>query len=298
MTGVVLFSYGPVIAPLRKLFREVGASPLALVLPSNRPPEALAAAKEAGRGVRILTQPPRHSVEKLTEELRELEADLFLVWHYSMLLPPSVLSLPRFGCINVHGGLLPDYRGGHVLQWAILNGERVTGVTLHYVDETIDTGPVIAEARIPIDADDDAASVSGALIGSGLRLLRDHWEAIARGEAAAVPQGGGGRYWPLRTETDGEIDWNESAVRIRDLVRALVAPWPGATFDAGGQRVTVDLAEVDDRSGEPGVVLAVAPDRLVVAAREGAVAICAARVGELPAKLDELGLAVGDRLTA
>jgi methionyl-tRNA formyltransferase len=185
-----------------------------------------------------------------------------------------------------------------VLQWAIVNGEQETGVTLHYVDENIDTGPVIAETRIPIDPDDDAASLSGALIGSGLRLLREHWVAIARGEAAAVPQPSGGRYWPLRTETDGEIDWNESAVRIRDLVRALVAPWPGATFDAGGRRVTVDVAQVDDLSGEPGVVLAVAADRLVVAARLGAVAICAARIGKLPVKLDGLGLVVGDRLSA
>jgi methionyl-tRNA formyltransferase len=297
VTRVVLFSYGPVIAPLRAFFSEVGATLPALVLPSNRPAEALAPAKEAGSGVSVLTQPPRAEADRFAEELLALEPDLFLIWHYSMLLPPSILGVPVLGTVNVHGGLLPDYRGGHVLQWAILNGERETGVTLHYVDERIDTGPVIAEARIEIGRDDDAASLSIALRDAGLRLLREHWRPIAHGDAPATAQPDGGRQWPLRTEADGAVDWNESATRIRNLVRALVAPWPGATFRAGDRRVVIDRADVVDASGEPGCVLDVAPGRLVVAAREGAVAILAARVGDRSVPLDELGLAVGDRLT-
>jgi methionyl-tRNA formyltransferase len=296
MTRVVLFSYGPVIAPLRALLAEVGGMLVALVVPSNRPAEALAAAEEAGSGVPLLTQPPRSEVDRFAQELRALGPELFLVWHYSMLLPPSVLAVPRLGCVNVHGGLLPDYRGGHVLQWAILNGERETGVTLHYVDESIDTGPVIAEARIQIDDRDDAASLSIAIRDTGLRLLGEQWGSIASGDTPTIPQPAGGSYWPLRTETDGEIDWSDSAVQIRNLVRALVKPWPGATFHAGGHRITVDRADIVDLSGEPGTVMEIAPDRLVVAAREQAVAIRAARLDDRLAQFDELGVAVGDRL--
>jgi methionyl-tRNA formyltransferase len=297
MARVVLFSYGPVIRPLRSLLTEVGAELVAIVLPSNRSDAALADALRDASGVRVLVQPPRADATPFASELSALEPDLFLVWHYSLLLPPSVLAVPRLGSVNLHGGLLPDYRGGHVLQWAIVNGEPETGVTLHYVDAGIDTGPVIGEARIAIGDDDDAASVACALEGAGLRLLRDRWEAIAAGTAPATPQPPGGRHWPLRTPADSAIDWTKPAARIRNLVRALVPPWPGATCRLGDSLVVVDRADVVDGTAEPGTILDVGKEGIVIAAGERAVLIRAARRDGEAVGLDALGVRAGDRVT-
>jgi methionyl-tRNA formyltransferase len=280
VTRVVLFSYGRVIAPLRALFADVGADLVAVVLPSNRSDEAVADGRAAAGDLPLLIQPRRADVAPFADELRRLEPDVLVVWHYSMLLPPEVLRVPPRGTVNVHGGLLPDYRGGHVLQWAIVNGERETGVTLHYVDETIDTGPVIAEAVVPIADDDDAATVAAGLETAGARLLRDHWHAIAAGTADATAQEPGvGTYWPLRTPADGVVDWSASATQIRNLVRALVSPWPGATTTVRGEPIVVERVDVVEGAGSPGTVLAIAPGRVVVAAGEQAVAITSVRRG-------------------
>jgi methionyl-tRNA formyltransferase len=295
VTRVALFSYGGVIEPLRSFFADARAELAAVVLPSNRSAPALAAARAGAAGLDVLTQPPQAEAGSFAADLHAIRPDLFVVWHYSMVLPPVVLQIPPLGAVNVHGGLLPDYRGAHVLQWAIVNGERETGVTLHYVDEGIDTGPIIAEVRVSIGERDDAASLSASLQAEGLRLLGEHWAAITSGTAAATPQSGGGRYWPLRTPADGVIDWNQPAVGIRNLVRALVPPWPGATTLLGGTEIVVDRAEVVDASGAPGTVIAVDRDRIVVAAGEGAIAIVAARRGEQLIESATLGLRPGDK---
>jgi methionyl-tRNA formyltransferase len=267
-----------------------------VVLPSNRPASALVAARAATAGLDVLMQPQAAEADSLAAALRAIEPDLFVVWHYSMVLPPIVLQVPPLGAVNVHGGLLPAYRGAHVLQWAIVNGEQETGVTVHYVDEYIDTGPVIAQARVPIAEHDDAASLSASLQAEGLRLLREHWAAITSGTAAAVPQDRGGRYWPLRTPADGVIDWSQPAVRIRNLVRALVPPWPGARLRLGGTEIVVDRVEVVEAAGVPGTILAAGRNRIVVAAGEDAIAIVAVRRGDQPATPGALGLRAGDRL--
>jgi UDP-4-amino-4-deoxy-L-arabinose formyltransferase/UDP-glucuronic acid dehydrogenase (UDP-4-keto-hexauronic acid decarboxylating) len=296
VTRVVLFSYGPMIGAVRSFFAGVGTEAAAHVLPSNRPPEALAGARADGAGIPQLVQPPRAEAEEFAERLRALEPDIFLVWHYSMLLPPAVLRVPPRGAVNLHGGLLPDYRGPHVLQWAIANGERETGMTLHYLDEGFDTGPVVAEARVPIDDCADAATVAAALQAVGLELLREHWAALASGTASARPQPPGGRYWPRRSAADGEIDWREPAASIRNLVRALVPPWPGAMTRAGSLELVIDRVDVVDGVGEPGTVVEARGGRVVVAAGQGAVVLRAARRGGEPVPLDQLGLRPGDRL--
>ena len=152
-----------------------------------------------------------------------------VVWSYSMILPQAVLDVPRLGVVNVHGGLLPEYRGGHVMQWAIINGEPETGVTLHYMDAGIDTGPVIADARFPIQVDDDAVRVRSNVKRFGADLLRRWWPEIAAGRAPRMPQDETrARYWPMRTPEEGRIDWTATNERICRLVRALACNEPGA----------------------------------------------------------------------
>jgi len=296
MTRVVLFSYGPMIRALRSVFAAAGVDLVAHVLPSNRPPEALAAAREDGAGLLQLVQPPKADAETFASRLRALAPDIFVVWHYSMLLPPALLSVPTRGAVNLHGGLLPAYRGPHVLQWAIANGERETGVTLHYLDEHFDTGPVVAEARVPIDSDADAVTVAAGLEEAGLRLLQEHWTALASGTAQAHRQPPGGTYWPLRSAADGVIDWQQPAESIRNLIRALVPPWPGATTRAGSVEFVVERANLADGAGEPGTVLEVGRSQIIVATGRGALALLAVRRNGEQLRLDQLGLRPGDRL--
>src|SRR5262249_59779668 len=127
----------------------------------------IAGAAAGGAGRPPCVQPPRSRVEPFVEELRALAPDVLVIWSYSMILPESVIAVPRRGAVNVHGGLLPAYRGPHVLHWAIINGEAETGATLHYVDAGIDISPVIAAERFPIEPEDDAASVRAKLCTAG-----------------------------------------------------------------------------------------------------------------------------------
>ncbi len=283
---------------------SVGARVLALVVPSNRTGSDVEEARvAAGRSrVPVLVQPARPAVERLVRELRALAPDVIAVWSYSMILPPSLVAVPRRACVNVHGGLLPGYRGPHVMQWAIINGETETGVTLHHIDEGVDTGPVIGEARVPIGPHDDAVAVRGKLKEAGVRLLTRWWPAIVAGTAPRVPQDEArARYYPLRGPEDGRVDWSAPAETIRNLVRALVAPWPGAFTTLDGARLVLRRAAVasNARSVPPGVVAGIDPTGVRVGTGAGDLLILDAEVDGLhaePGDLAQLGLAPGIRL--
>ncbi|MBA3768493.1 MAG: methionyl-tRNA formyltransferase, partial [Acidobacteria bacterium] len=208
---VIVFGYGELGVAAVEALTNVGAQVLGLVMPSNRTDPDLETSRTfaAARSLPILTQPLRRQCKPFIEQLRSLAPDLILVWSYSMILPPAILEIPRAGCVNLHGGLLPEYRGGHVMQWAIINGERETGMTLHYMDEGVDTGPVIAEESFPIEWEDDAASIRGKLKDAGVHLIKEYWNAITGGTAPRISQDESrARYYRLRTPEDGLIDWS------------------------------------------------------------------------------------------
>lgn len=240
-----MFGYGAHGAAAIDALAGLGVTPAAVVVPGNRRGADVdaVASRAAERGVPVLVQPPRAARAAFVDRLRAMSPELFLVWSYSMLLPDDVLALPRLGTVNVHTGLLPEYRGGHVLQWALLNGERETGVTLHYVDASVDTGPVIAETRFPIAPDDDAVSVKAKLQAAGSELLRAWWPRIADGTAPRIPQDETrARLWPMRRVEEGAIDLTKTAADVCRLVRALNANDPGAYLDVAGRRISIRRA--------------------------------------------------------
>lgn len=305
MSTVVVFSYGDMGTAAFAALAEAGARVLALVLPTNRVGHDVEVARVAAReaGLPVWVQPSRERIEPFVRELRALAPDAIVIWSYSMILPAAVIEVPRRGCVNVHGGLLPEYRGPHVMQWAIINGESETGVTLHYVDAGIDTGPIIAEARVPIGVEDDALTVRGKLKVAGARLLRAWWPAIAAGTAPRVPQDESrARYYPLRSPEDGRVDWTAPAVGIYNLVRALVAPWPGAFTELRGAKLVlrrVLVAGGEGPSAPPGVVSLVDGRGARVGTGKGDLLIVGAEAGGRaagPGDLDLLGLAPGVRL--
>lgn len=160
---------------------------------------------------------------------------------YSRILSRELLDLFPLGVVNLHGGKLPEYRGANVLQWAIINGEKEMGFTLHYMVEAVDAGPVLERVVLPIDPNDTALAmrtksepVSRDLLGRWLpRLMRERLTGTLQDESRA-------RAWPRRRPEDGEIDWDAmSDIQVRDLIRALAAPWPGAFYREGGEKVVL-----------------------------------------------------------
>ncbi len=302
---VIVFSYGPLGVALLDALQRLGVEPAAVVVPGNRDGADvdLVASNAKARGLPLLVQPRRAGLAPFLDAIRAIRPDVLLVWSYSMLLPDELIALAPRGAVNVHGGLLPEYRGGHVMNWAIVNGERETGVTLAYLDAGIDTGPVIAQRRFPIEAGDDAASVRDKLQATGQALLSEWWPAIESGTAPRTPQDESrARYHRMRTAEDGRIDWSASSDAIANLVRALVAPWPGAFLLIGDTRVVVRQARPiarDVPAVEPGTVLRSDAGGMCVASGNGTVELLAVEIDGQPARWPDLrraGLIEGVRL--
>ena len=282
---MVFFGYGDLAVAGLDALAGAGAPLSAMVLPGNRrgPDVELSSRAALARGLPLFVQPPRAQLGPLVEQLRALAPTLIVVWSYSMRLPRELLDIPPRGAVNVHGGTLPEYRGPHVTQWAILNGESEFGVTLHYMDEGMDTGPVIAEQRFPLSPDDDAASVRRKIADAGASLLRAWWPRVAAGTAPRVTQDPSrARYWPLRTVEQGELAWTMPASTLARMVRALCCNEPGAYVQLGGRRISIRAAHAEPTSivgARPGQVVASDDRGVRVATADGDLRITSAALG-------------------
>lgn len=194
-------------------------------------------------GIPFLVQPQRASSNypQFVAALAALKPDLIMVNSYSMKLHSEVLAIPRRGAVNVHGALLPEYRGSNPTQWALLNNERETGATMHYLDANFDTGDIIAQRRVPIYFEDTWRDIQ-ARIGSAIEdLLAEELPRLWAGAGSRRPQDESrAHYYRRRHPEDGRIDWQDSVLKIYNLIRALVAPHPGAFYFKGPKKVVVD----------------------------------------------------------
>jgi methionyl-tRNA formyltransferase len=224
------------------------------------------------RGVPVL-QPQKLRTPPFSEELKKLAPDVCVVTAYGKILPKDLLETPRHGCVNVHASLLPRFRGAAPIQWAIAHGDAETGVTLMVMDEGLDTGPMLAEKRLPIAADETSASLHDRLSSLGGELLRQHLPAYLRGELKPVPQPSEGVVLaPIIQKEDGRLDFTRTAVELERRVRAFT-PWPGAFTSLEGKLLKVHRVQVGQGRGEPGTVLASGPQGLEVACREGSLVL-------------------------
>lgn len=224
-------------------------------------------------GIPVL-QPERLRRPEAVEELRAYEPDLIVTAAYGQILPKTVLDMPRLGCINVHASLLPKYRGAAPIQYAIMNGEAETGVTIMYMDEGLDTGAMIAKRKIAITDEDDAGSLFGKLSEIGAELLLETMPLLAEGNAAAEPQNDDEAiYAPMLTREDERIDWTADHTRVFNLVRAL-RPRPGAFTLLNGDVFKIwRCRKTDERDSglPPGTVTRVAGDGFAVQCGSGIV---------------------------
>lgn len=189
--------------------------------------------------------------------LRELSPELIVVAAYGKILPPDILSLPRLGCVNVHTSLLPKYRGAAPINWAILNGEDETGVTIMYMAEGLDTGDILAQEATPIHIEENAAQLFERLANIGAKLLVKTVEQLEMGDVKAVPQDDSlSCYAPMLSKELSPMDWGKTARQLHDQVRGLY-PWPAATTVLDGVRCKVlctGLPKVYTQQA-PGIVL-------------------------------------------
>ncbi len=159
-------------------------------------------------------------------------------FYYRLMLDRRLLGCARWAALNLHGSLLPKYRGRAPVNWAILHGETETGATLHYMVAKPDAGPIVAQERVPIGIDDTALTVSLAVADAAARLLERALPVLAAGPPTGrVMDLSQGSYFGARTPEDGRIDWAQSAARVHNLIRAVAPPFPGAFTELGGRRV-------------------------------------------------------------
>lgn len=202
--------------------------------------------------------------------LQALAPDLIVVVAYGCILPQAVLDIPKFGCINLHVSLLPKYRGSAPVQWAVLNGDTETGVSIQQMDAGLDTGDVLVCEKVAIGPEETSGELFDRVTAVGARVLCETLPRIAAGTLTPTPQDhAAATMAPMLTKELAQFRWEESAAHIHNWVRGM-NPWPVAWFvTGGGRKVKVLECRVAAQSGAPGQVLALKP--LTVACGEGAV---------------------------
>ncbi|AKF80026.1 methionyl-tRNA formyltransferase [Myxococcus fulvus 124B02] len=224
------------------------------------------------RGVPVF-QPAKLRTPPFVEELRRFSPDVCVVTAYGRILPKDILELPPKGCVNVHGSLLPRFRGAAPIQWSIAHGDTETGVSLMVMDEGLDTGPVLAMKSLPIGPEDTSATMYPKLAALGGEVLREFLPAYLSGALKPVPQPSEGVVLaPIIEKEEGKLDFTRPAIALERRLRAFT-PWPGAFTSMGGKLVKVHRVKVAEGKGAPGTVLSAGAEGIEVACGEGSLVL-------------------------
>jgi len=224
-------------------------------------------------GVPVLS-PKSPNTPAVISRVATLQPDLILSFYYRRLLGQALLAIPRLGAINLHGSLLPKYRGRAPVNWVLVNGETHTGVTLHHMTSQVDAGDIIAQRVVPIAFEDTALTLFEKVAQAAVELLRDTFPLIKAGRAPRLPQDPAqATHFGGRTPEDGRIDWGRPALGLYNLVRAVTSPYPGAFTSFGGRKLYVWGARpIPDRTGArwpPGTIVGAQLGGCLVATGEG-----------------------------
>ena len=249
--------------------------------------------KPKGRGMKLVASPVKdfaisknleiYQPEKIRnnvdfiEKIKSLEPDVICVVAYGKILPKEMLDIPKYGCINVHGSLLPKYRGAAPIQWAVLNGDKTTGITTMYMDVGMDTGDMILKEEVEIGKDETTGELWERLSKIGGELLVETLKQIEKGIAPRIPQGQDFSMAPMLDKEISKIDWNlKSAQEIKNLVRGL-NPMMGTYSYLDGKKIKiwkVDILEEDNTNAQYGtVVKSDSRDGLYIKAKDGIIKV-------------------------
>lgn len=205
------------------------------------------------------------------EIIKELNPDVIVVVAYGQILPENILNIPKYGCINVHGSLLPKYRGAAPIQWSVLNGDKVTGVTTMYMEKGLDTGDILETKEYEIGINDTAGEVFDTLAEMGGRLILDTLEKAEKGELHPIKQDDSkSSYAKMLDKSMCNIDFSKTNLQVHNQVRGL-SPWPVASTKLNGKVLKIFETRLAEGKGKPGEILNTNP--LTIACGEGAVVV-------------------------
>lgn len=225
-------------------------------------------------GIPVL-QPVKARDEEFIETLEKLAPDVIVVVAYGQILPESILNIPKYGCINVHGSLLPKYRGAGPIQWAVLNGEKETGITTMYMEKGLDTGDMIDKAVLTMDKKETSGTLHDKLMVLGAELLLETLKKLEDKTAVRVKQNDDeSSYAPMLSKEMGKIDFSKTAEEIERWIRGL-NPWPSAYTELEGKTLKIWDADTICYDGQekPGTVIDVTKKQIMVACGQGALAL-------------------------
>lgn len=225
-------------------------------------------------------QPDKIKSPEFLHQLSEWKPDVIAVTAFGRILPKTILDLPPMGCVNVHGSLLPAYRGAAPIQWALIHGDPETGITTMLMDEGMDTGAVLLQQAVPIEPEDTALELGARLAQAGGALLVETLTRLAEGSVVPREQDHSrATVAPLLKKEDGVIDWTQSATEIANRIRGL-SPWPGSYTFHRDHRLIIRKGRVDAQGGpggsdgqRPGTILAVRPKSFWVETGEGRIEV-------------------------
>ena len=224
-------------------------------------------------------QPDKIKSPEFLQQLSEWKPDVIAVTAFGRILPKTILDLPPMGCVNVHGSLLPAYRGAAPIQWALIHGDTQTGITTMLMDEGMDTGAVLLQQTIPIEPDDTALELGARMAQAGGALLVETLTRLAARTVVPCAQDHSrATMAPLLKKEDGVIDWTQPATEIANRIRGL-SPWPGSFTFHHEHRLIIRKGRVDAKGGpagggqRPGTILAVGPKSFWVETGEGRIEV-------------------------
>lgn len=216
-------------------------------------------------------QPTKIRDAECVEYLRKYHADIMIVAAFGQILSKEILDMPRYGCVNVHASLLPKYRGAAPIQWAVINGEKVSGVTTMRMDIGIDTGDMIEKVEVPLDKEETGGSLFDRLAEEGAKLCVHTMSEIEAGRATYTKQDESeATHTSMIKKQFGKIDWTKSAVEIERLVRGL-NPWPSAYTSLNGKTLKIWRTSVEeaDSGAKAGTIVSIAKDEIAVQTGKG-----------------------------
>ena len=229
--------------------------------------------------------------QQIIKKIKGTSPDIMLSCSFKEKIPEELIEINGIKIINIHGALLPEYRGANMLNWVLIKGCNETGITMHYMDKTLDSGDIISQVKYPIDINDDAVSLKRKMFIKVIELLDDGLHAIANNRRLIKQNHTKGYYYFSRKPDDGKISWEGNAIDIYNLVRALVSPFPGAFSYYMNKKYIIDKAEVvfDNLVHySPGKIMKVRPDYIIVSSHYNLVKILEFRdhnIGDLPFKV-------------
>jgi methionyl-tRNA formyltransferase len=220
-------------------------------------------------------QPASIRTAEFANHMAKHKPDIVIVVAFGHIIPKNILEVPKVATINIHASLLPKYRGPAPIQWAIINGERETGVTTMLMDEGLDTGDILFSSKVEIAPDDTAGTLHDSLSDLGADLLIQTLKSFEADSINPIPQDHSqATYAPILKKNDGRIDWEKPAEKIETFIRGMT-PWPGAFTFHGNKRLKIFKAGpvIRDTAETPGVVIQGFPDELCVATGKGVLSV-------------------------